>query len=108
MKNFVQPGNNVTVTAAATTTSGQLVVQPSLVGVALTDAASGAEVEIATTGVFKYAMASGATLNVGALAYLNSSDELTNTAGSDPAVGVVVGTYSTDHRDLKVYGHKLN
>jgi hypothetical protein len=45
---------------------------------------------------------------VGALAYLNSSDELTNTAGSDPAVGVVVGTYSTDHRDLKVYGHKLN
>lgn len=53
MKNFVQEGKTITVTAPAAVTSGQLVVVGSIVGVAAFDAASGAEVEVTVEGVFE-------------------------------------------------------
>ena len=53
MKNYVQEGNTITVTAPATVTSGQLVVVGSINGVAAFDAASGADVEVTVEGVFE-------------------------------------------------------
>lgn len=53
MKNFVSPGDLMTVTAPATVTAGQIVVVgTNLVGVAESDAASGTPVVIATRGIF--------------------------------------------------------
>ena len=52
MRNYVQPGEDVTVPAPAPVLSGGVVVIGELVGVAATDAATGADVAIATTGVF--------------------------------------------------------
>jgi predicted RecA/RadA family phage recombinase len=53
MKNFVQPGDVVTLTApSGGVSSGDLVVIAAMCGVCATDAAEGAEVEVKTTGVF--------------------------------------------------------
>lgn len=51
MKNFVQRGDTITVAAPATLSSGDGVLIGSLFGVATTDAASGADVALVTTGV---------------------------------------------------------
>lgn len=94
MTNFVQDGKNITVTApAGGVTSGQLVVIGSLIGVAATTAAAGADVEISTTGVFD--LPKIATDDVAAgnpLYYASATANLTKTAGtgSKPLVGVAV------------------
>ena len=95
MKNFVQNGANLTITAGSAISSGDFVVVGSLVGVAVTDIANGEDGVISTEGVFQGTKASGATLAVGDVAYLNSSGKLTNTATSNDAVGLVVAVTST-------------
>jgi predicted RecA/RadA family phage recombinase len=52
MKNYVQDGDTLTVTAPAAVASGDFVQVGRIRGVAVTSAASGAQVELKTTGVF--------------------------------------------------------
>lgn len=52
MKNYIQDGDNLTVTAPAAVASGDFVQVGRIRGVAVTSAASGAQVELVTTGVF--------------------------------------------------------
>ena len=52
MKNYIQDGETVTMTAPYTVTSGEGVIVGSIFGVAQTDAASGAAVSLVTEGVF--------------------------------------------------------
>jgi predicted RecA/RadA family phage recombinase len=52
MKNFIQDGNVVTVTAPAAVVSGDFVQVGRVRGIAVTSAASGALVELQTVGVF--------------------------------------------------------
>jgi predicted RecA/RadA family phage recombinase len=106
MKNFVQPGHNLTLTAAAAVSSGDILVVGSIVGIALTDAASGAEVEVACDGVFKLDKTSAATLAIGDVARLAAAGTV-GTTGTDPAIGLVVGTYDTSHVDVKIFGRKV-
>lgn len=106
MKNYVQNGSNLTITAGATITSGDFVVVGSIVGVAVTDAVSGDSVAISCDGVFTGTKASGATLAVGDVAYLNSTGKITNTATSNDAVGLVTAFTSTTV-DVKVFGRKV-
>lgn len=106
MKNYVQNGSNLTITAGAAISSGDFVVVGDLVGVAVTDAANGDSVAISCDGVFSGTKASGATLAVGDVAYLNSSGKITNTATSNDAVGLVVAFTSTTV-DVKVFGRKV-
>jgi len=91
MTNFVQKGDTLTVTAPAEVTSGSLVVVGSLIGVAAFDAASGADVEIKTTGVFTLPKTTTDVVTQGAALYWNASTEkLTITPGTDskPLVGL--------------------
>ena len=61
MKNYVQRGETVTVTApTGGVESGQIVRVGELVGVAVTDADAGKPVEITTTGVFSLAKTANA------------------------------------------------
>ena len=106
MKNYVQNGSNLTITAGAAISSGDFVVVGSIVGVAVTDIANGASGAIACDGVFSGTKASGAALAVGDVAYLNSTGKLTNTATSNDAVGLVVAVTSTTV-DVKVFGRKV-
>lgn len=91
MKNYIQPGKTVTVTAPATVTSGQLVVVGSLIGVAAYDAAPGAEVEIDTEGVFTLPKVLTDVVAQGDKLFWDSGvAKVTKTAGtgSKPFVGV--------------------
>jgi len=52
MKNFVQPGDNITLNAPADVLSGAGVIIGSIFGVANGDVLSGAPVVLSTVGVF--------------------------------------------------------
>ncbi|MEI7608520.1 MAG: DUF2190 family protein [Rhodospirillaceae bacterium] len=65
MKNYVQDGALLTVTAPATVTSGSGVIVGSIFGVAVTSASSGAAVTIQTEGVFDLAKKTTAVFAAG-------------------------------------------
>lgn len=91
MKNYIQPGDQMTVTAPATVASGAGVLVGSLFGVAVHDAASGSAVEIATTGVFDLAKAGSQAWTVGARIYWDDSAKVATTAaaaGANKLIGV--------------------
>ena len=91
MKNFVHIGDNVTIPAPATVTSGELVIVGSLFGVASTDALSGALVTLSTTGVFEMAKVGTDDMSIGDVVYYDeSSDLVTTTAGGNTKIGVAV------------------
>jgi predicted RecA/RadA family phage recombinase len=69
MRNYVQPGDVITVPAPAAVASGDGVLVGALFGIAGTDAASGAPVEIKTNGVFDLPKTSAQAWTVGAAIY---------------------------------------
>ena len=91
MKNFIQQGEVVEVTAPRELTSGELVVVGLLVGVAVHDAANGAAVEIQTEGVFEVAKTSAqAWATVGLPIYVVPATGLATTATTSG--NVLIGT----------------
>lgn len=73
MKNYVQPGNNLTVAAPYAVDSGQGVLIGQLFGIACGDAENGAEVDIATVGVFDIAKPANAVFAVGEAVYFDTA-----------------------------------
>lgn len=91
MKNYIQPGETITVTAPYALTSGAGCLVGSLFGFATNDAASGAAAEIVTEGVFDGAKNSAEAWTVGALVYWDNTNKvLTTTATGNKLVGVAV------------------
>jgi len=99
MKNFVQPGNNLTVAAPYAVDSGEGVLIGQLFGIACGDADNGAEVDIATVGVFDIAKPSAVTFAVGEAVYFDTgakqaraaNDTDSNSAGAyESQIGVCV------------------
>lgn len=73
MKNKIGEGKQPSIIAPSAVTSGQLVIVGALVGVAFSDAAEGAAVTIATSGVFE--LPKGATaFDLGDRVYFDGSD----------------------------------
>jgi len=92
MKNQVQDGDVITVTAPYTVTSGQgCQVGAALFGIASGDAASGATIELQMEGVYDVTALSTDTAAVGDLLYWdNTNKRLTTTATNNLKVGVAV------------------
>lgn len=106
MKNFVQNGKSLDVLASAAYSSGELVIEGNLVGVAVADIASGEVGAVSTEGVYAFEKEAAATLIQGDVAYYDSATKKLDATNSNPAVGHVVAVDgNTVH--LKVYGHKL-
>jgi predicted RecA/RadA family phage recombinase len=83
MRNFIQPGNVVTVIApTGGVTSGQLVIIKAIVGVASTTQPAGAQVEIATVGEFDLAKNAPDTFAVGDVAKVAAGSNIIATAGT--------------------------
>src|SRR5574343_801395 len=88
MKNYVQPGNVLTLTAPYAVNSGDGVKERSIFGVACATAALGAEVEVRTNGVFDLTALSTDVATQGAKLYWdNTNRRLTVTATSNTLVG---------------------
>lgn len=102
MKNFIQKGNTMTFTAGATITAGQLVLVGVLVGVALNDAASGEECEMAISGVFEVGKVSGA-IGIGVAVYYNASEgKATTTVSTNKQIGWCWVEAASDDTTVKV------
>lgn len=91
MKNFVQPGNTLTVPAPYNVEAGDGVKVGQIFGVASGAAAETEEVEIATVGVFILDKAGSQAWTVGALVYWDdTSKHCTTVATSNLLIGVAM------------------
>jgi len=89
MKNFVQEGKTITLTAPYAVSSGGGLLVGSIFGVATNDAASGASVETLTTGVVTLAKNSAEAWTVGELIYWDDTNKVvTATSTSHKLIGV--------------------
>lgn len=90
MRNYVQPGDMITVTAPRALTSGDGVLIGSLFGVAAaTYAEDDPNAEIKTTGVFDLAADPAATASAGAKAYWDATNhQVVGTATGNKLIGV--------------------
>jgi predicted RecA/RadA family phage recombinase len=98
MKNYIQDGDTITVTAPSNVTSGDLVQVGLIRGIAVTTALSGTPVELKTTGVFsipKTGSEEFATLGLPVYIVLSGNGVKTVTgvnSTSNVRVGMNVGT----------------
>lgn len=91
MKNFVQEGDRLTVTAPYDRLSGQGVLVGAMFGVAVYDALSGAALEIVTEGVFDISKAGSLAITAGdRLWWDNSAKNLNKTSTSNYQVAIAV------------------
>ncbi|OYZ15633.1 MAG: hypothetical protein B7Y35_06075 [Sphingomonadales bacterium 28-64-96] len=88
MKNIVQLGAILAMTASRLVTAGQGMLRGNTFGVALSDTASGAVGEFALNGVFTLPKATGA-ISEGVLVYWdNTNFNVTTTASGNTKIGV--------------------
>lgn len=73
MKNYIQPGDVITVTAPATVASGAGVLIGSLFGIAAGDAETGEPLDLATRGVFTMPKESAHVISVGEPVYFDDA-----------------------------------
>ena len=91
MKNYVQAGNNLSLTAPYAVDSGDGALVGSIFGVAAGDAESGAEVDIVTEGVFELPKTSALAISAGDKLYWDDTAKVVNkTSSGNTLVGVAV------------------
>ncbi|WP_136646691.1 DUF2190 family protein [Tabrizicola sp. YIM 78059] len=91
MKNYVQPGNTVTLTAPYAVASGDGLLVGSIFGVAAGTAALGEAVEAALTGVYDLKKVASQAWAAGDKVYWdNTAKEVTKTTTSNTLIGVAV------------------
>ena len=89
MKNYIQPGDTITVPApTGGALSGDPVLVGSLFGVAAYTAAEAADLEITTEGVFTLPKAAGATFAIGDKVFFDATAKVvTATASGNKLIG---------------------
>lgn len=93
MRNYIQRGETITLSAPAALSSGQGFVVGAIFAVATTDAENGGEVEGLTTGVVELPKATTDDVSLGAKLYWDDAEgELTtdDAEGANMAVGVAI------------------
>ncbi len=91
MKNFIQPGNTVTLTAPYAVAPGDGLLVGAIFGVASTASANGEAVEAVLAGVFDLKKTASQAWSVGDKVYWdNTAKETTKTATSNTLIGVAV------------------
>lgn len=90
MKNYLQSGDAITVPAPADVKSGDGVIVGALFGIAATDAASGDDVVLNTTGVYTLPKTSAQAWTVGAAIHWDAENGVATTSADDG------GTPATD------------
>lgn len=89
MKNWLQSGEQITVVAPATVASSVGVLVGSIFGVSVGPAAFGADVEIATRGIFRLAKLAGAAWTQGQRLYWDdTAKNVTGTVATNKLIGV--------------------
>ncbi|APG48476.1 DUF2190 family protein [Phaeobacter porticola] len=105
MRNYIQPGDSITVTATAAASSGDGVLMGSLFGIASGDAAIGDNLVLTTTGVFEMPKPSTDDLAVGDDLYWDDANGLVTNdddTGSNPFIGLAVSVASNPSGTVNV------
>src|SRR6266571_2984928 len=91
-QNYVQRGHAITVAAAPYDLTGgsPALVGAALFGVAVSDALTGAEVVLCTTGVWTLNKVSALAIAVGDVLYWDDTAKLVNKTNTNPRIGVAV------------------
>ncbi|MFN4153651.1 MAG: DUF2190 family protein [Paracoccaceae bacterium] len=90
-RNFIQPGDTLTIPAPAAVASGFPVIAGDIKGIAQGDAASGAPVDVKCSGVWELPKVGANAFTLGAKVYWDDGDELaTTTATDNTLLGVAV------------------
>lgn len=93
MKNYVQKGENITITATAAATSGQGVLVGNLFGIAAGNAEIGDSLDLVTVGVFDMPKVSTDVLAVGDFVYWDDTAKLAtadDATGNNELIGLAV------------------
>lgn len=102
-KNFVQPGETLTLPAPATVASGAGVLIGGIFGIAQGDAASGALVDINTQGVWELAKVSALAIAIGDVVYFDNATGLVNkTASGNTRIGLAVSAAANPSASVRV------
>lgn len=102
-KNYIQPGDTLTIPAPAAVQSGGVVIAGDIKGIAQGDAISGAPVDVATRGVWELPKVAANAFTLGAKVYFNSTDALaTTTASGNTLLGVAVEAAAADTATVKL------
>ncbi len=104
-KNFVQPGDTITLIAPRNLNSGDGVLVGALFGVALASALAGANIETKTKGVWNLTKAAGAVTQGQKLYWDNAAFNVTTTAGGNTIIGVAAQAAASGDATVRV---KLN
>ncbi len=101
MKNYVQPGNTITLTAPYAVTSGDGLLVGSIFGVAAGTAALGDPVETAVVGVYDLKKVASQAWAVGDKIYWdNTAKNTTKTLTSNTLIGVATDVVAGGATDL--------
>jgi predicted RecA/RadA family phage recombinase len=93
MKNFIQPGSTITLSAPAAVASGAGVLVGAIFGIAAHDAGSGEPVETVTTGVFDLNKIGSEAWSVGDKVYWDDANtRATKIATDNTLIGVAIAT----------------
>ena len=96
MKNFIQPGDTITMKATTDLKSGSPVMIGNIFGVATNDAMKDQNMELKVTGVFSMPKVPTENWNAGALVYWDeTSKALTTVADNNQLVGVSLTASTT-------------
>jgi predicted RecA/RadA family phage recombinase len=91
MKNFIQKGDTITLTApTGGVSSGGGVLVGSLFGIAAGDAAENADVEVLTRGVFELPKATGAIAQGAKVYWNNANGNVTTTVTGNTLIGAAI------------------
>jgi predicted RecA/RadA family phage recombinase len=71
VKNYIQPGDTLTLNAPATVVGGQPILVGEIFGVVASDAASGKPMDLVTRGVFRLPKVTADVLSVGEAVYFD-------------------------------------
>lgn len=94
MKNFIRDGEVQILIAQSEVKPGDIVINGSLLGVAIVGGDKGDEISVATKGVYEFSKAPELTINLGDKAYLNPDDYLlTNAEKHGEADNHLVGVF---------------
>ena len=103
MKNFVQPGNTITLTAPYAVASGDGLLVGSIFGIAAGAAALGEPVETALVGVFDITKVGSQAWTVGARVYWDDTNKRTTTVATDNTlIGVAVEAVASGAVEVRI------
>lgn len=103
MKNAVQEGNVLTLTAPYAVLSGEGALVGSIFGVAATDVANGVAGEFQVVGVFNLKKTSALAISVGDLIYWdNTAKEVNKTATGNKLIGVATAAAANPSSTVSV------